>query len=70
MRKEKTMGKHEDENVMVEKDRMGLVQALQVLHTLRDLSTDEYIKEAFNTVFRWVDEMVMFLKKFGGSHGE
>lgn len=64
------MGRCEDEKVIVEKDRMGLVQALGILHNLRDLSTDEYILEAFQVVFEWIDNMVLLLKKFGGSYHE
>ncbi len=62
------MGRCDNENVMVEKDRMGLVQALTVLHTLRDISTDDYIREAFNVVFEWIDNAVLLFKKFGDRH--
>lgn len=64
------MRRCEDEKVIVEKDRMGLVQALGILHNLRDLSTDEYILEAFQVVFEWIDNMILLLKKFGGSYHE
>ena len=62
------MGRCDSENVMVEKDRMGLVQALTVLHTLRDISTDDHIREAFNVVFEWIDNAVLLFKKFGDRH--
>lgn len=60
------MGKCEDEKVMTERNRMGLVQALTVLHNLRDISGDDYIVEAFNVVFEWIDNVVILLKRFGG----
>lgn len=59
------MGRCEDEKVIVENDRMGLVQALGILHNLRDLSTDEYILEAFQVVFEWIDNAVILFMKFG-----
>lgn len=59
------MRRCEDEKVIVEKDRMGLVQALGILHNLRDLSTDEYILEAFQVVFEWIDNAVILFMKFG-----
>lgn len=62
------MGRCDNENVMVEKDRMGLVQALTVLHTLCDISSDDYIREAFNVVFEWIDNAVLLFKKFGDRH--
>lgn len=62
------MGRCDNENVMVEKDRMGLVQALIVLHTLRDMVADDHIREAFNVVFEWIDNAVLLFKKFGDRH--
>lgn len=59
------MSKCEDEKVIVEKDRMGLAQALGVLYNLRDLSTNEYILEAFQVVFEWIDNAVILFMKFG-----
>lgn len=65
------MSKCEDEKVIVEKDRMGLVQALGILHNLRDLSTNEYILEAFQVVFEWIDNAVVLFMEFGRhSHDE
>ncbi len=47
----------------------GLVQSLDRLHKMRDMAESlelyEYV-EAFNVVFRWVDEMVVLLHKLGG----
>lgn len=58
----------QEEKVIVEKDKMGLVQALGILHSLRDsLSSCGEIHEAFQVVFEWIDNMILFLKKFGGS---
>lgn len=46
----------------------GLVQSLDKLHKMRDiaeqLGLNEYV-DAFNVVFRWIDEMVLLLKKIG-----
>lgn len=59
----------QEEKVIVEKDKMGLVQALTILHSLRDgLSSCGEIQEAFNVVFEWIDNMVILLHGFGG-HG-
>lgn len=56
-----------------ETDRMGLVHALGILHKVRDslkcLGMDECV-DAFNTVFEWIDNIVILLDKIGGSHGE
>lgn len=67
-----------EEKVIPERDKMGLVQALTILHSLRDAyaSCEEYgpaedhesnkdVKEAFNTVFEWIDNVVILLKKSG-----
>ncbi len=62
------MGKFEDEKVMIERNRMGLVQALTVLHNLRDISGDDHIREAFNVVFEWIDNAVILFKKIGGTY--
>lgn len=70
------MGRYEDtqeayygEKEIVERDKMGLVQALTILHRLRDASVDEGIREAFNVVFEWVDNAVILFSKIGGNHG-
>ncbi len=58
-----------EEKVIVEKDRMGLVQALGILHSLRDgLSSCGEIQEAFQVVFEWIDNMVILLHELGGNH--
>ncbi len=47
----------------------GFVQSLDRLHKMRDIAESlelhEYV-EAFNVVFRWIDEMVVLLHKLGG----
>ena len=47
----------------------GLVQSLDRLHKMRDIAEElglyEYV-DAFNVVFRWIEEMVLLLKKIGG----
>ena len=56
-----------EEKVIPQKDKMGLVQALTILHSLRDAyESCEDIREAFNVVFEWVDNAVILFKKFGG----
>ena len=63
-----------EEKVINEKNSMGLVHALDILHKLRDLFETlegfEDVVEAFNKVFGWVDEMVLLLNKIGGGHHE
>lgn len=50
----------------------GFVQSLDRLHKMRDISEQlglhEYV-EAFNVVFRWIDEMVLLLHRSGGDRG-
>ncbi len=58
-----------EKNCFAECDRMGLVQALTVLHELKD--TAQYfgladVDEALSVVFCFVDEMVLLLNKIGG----
>lgn len=56
----------EDEKIIPEKDRMGLVQALNILHSLRDAyESCEDVREAFNAVFEWIDNATFYLKKYG-----
>lgn len=59
-----------EEKVIPQKDKMGLVQALTILHSLRDgfsscKEMDE-VNEAFNVVFEWIDNAVILFMKFGG----
>lgn len=59
-------GIREDEKIIPQKDKMGLVKALNILHSLRDAyESCEDVKEAFNTVFEWIDNAVILFKKFG-----
>lgn len=55
-----------EEKVIPERDRMGLVQALTILHRLRDI-LGEYndYAEALQVIFEWIDNMVLLLKKIG-----
>lgn len=60
----------QEEKVIPEKDRMGLVQALMILHSLRDgFSSCDKIQEAFDIVFEWIDNVTILFKMSGGSHG-
>ena len=55
-----------EEKVIPERNRMGLVQALTILHKLRDICAGESdLVDALDTVFVWIDEMVLLLNKFG-----
>lgn len=62
------------ENKVIEENNCctGLVQSLDRLHKMRDIAEElglsEYA-EAFNVVFRWIDEMVLLLHKIGGDNG-
>lgn len=57
---------------MEEKKPVGLVQALDILHKLRDLFDTldgfEDVVGAFDTVFGWVDGACLLLNKIGGVH--
>lgn len=59
-----------EEKVIPEKNEMGLVQALTILHSLRDGFSSckemDGVSEAFNVVFEWIDNAVILFKKFGG----
>lgn len=59
-------GIREDEKIIPEKNRMGLVQALKILHSLREAyESCEDVTEAFDTVFGWIDNAVILIKKYG-----
>lgn len=62
------------ENINSKKDRMGLVQALQVLHTFRDIiiqdNPDSELAAALEVIFEWIDNMVILLNKIGGRNDE
>lgn len=64
------MGKCENEKVIEERNRIGLAQALIILHALRDIYDDDLIKDSFDVVFEWIDGIVLFLKRVGGSYGK
>lgn len=59
-----------EEKVIPERDKMGLVQALTILHSLRDSFSQckemQEVCEAFETVFEWIDNVVILSAKFGG----
>lgn len=59
-----------EEKVILRKDKMGLVQALTILHSLRDsFSSCEKmgeVNEALNVIFEWIDNAVILFAKFGG----
>ncbi len=59
-----------EEKVIPEKDKMGLVQALTILHGLRDGFSQckemQEVCEAFGTVFEWIDNAVVLFAKLGG----
>ena len=63
------------EKVIQECDRMGLVQALTILHEFRDYivskgGSQSELVLALNEIFVWIDDMVILLNKFGGDKNE
>lgn len=59
-------GIREDEKIIPKKDKMGLVKALNILHSLQEAyESCEDVKEAFSTVFEWIDNAVILFKKSG-----
>lgn len=57
----------QDEKVIVEKDRMGLAQALITLHQLLGrVYLGENVEEAFQVVFEFIDDMAILLEKIEG----
>lgn len=55
-----------EEKLIPEKDKMGFVQSLQILHLLRDgIGEGNDIYNAFQTVFQWIDEMFLLLYEIG-----
>lgn len=62
----------EGEKIIPEKDKMGLVQALKILHGLREAyESCEDVREAFDTVFGWIDNAVILFKRWGsGPQGD
>lgn len=59
-----------EEKVIPEKNKMGLVQALTILHSLRDGFSSckemQEVCEAFETIFEWIDNAVILFAKLGG----
>lgn len=59
-----------EEKVIPQKDKMGLVQALTILHSLRDGFSSckemQEVCEAFETIFEWIDNAVILFAKLGG----
>lgn len=59
-----------EEKAIPEKDKMGLVQALAILHSLRDGFSQckemQEACEAFNVIFEWIDNAVILFEKLGG----
>lgn len=58
--------------VIPERDRMGLSQALCILHKLRDICSGDNndLAEALDVIFEWIDNMVLLLSKFGGLYDD
>lgn len=58
-----------EEKVIVEKDKMSLPHALMILNQLRDrVYLEENVEEAFQVVFEWIDNAIIFFKKKGSSY--
>lgn len=60
------MGKYEEtqeEKVIMEKDKIGLAQALIILHEFRDRNIlGQNVEEAFQVVFGFIDEMAILFR--------
>ncbi len=58
-----------EEQVIPEENRMGLVQALTILHSLRDgfsgCKEMGEVCEAFGVIFEWIDNAVILFAEFG-----
>lgn len=64
-----------EEKVMPEHDKMGLVQALKILHSLRDILREDSeflgrpyfqsVADALDTIFEWIDNAVLLFNKIG-----
>lgn len=55
-----------EEKVIVEKDKMGLVQALGILNCLRDMySQCDDVQEAFQALYEWIGNIMILLHKLG-----
>lgn len=73
------MGKYEetqeayfgkDEKVIVERERMCLARALIILQSLRDMYSEcDDIQEAFQTLFEFINDMAILLKKLEDING-
>lgn len=57
------------EKLMPERDKMGLVQALTILHHFRDLQKsfglESDLADALDTIFEWIDNADLLLHKLG-----
>ena len=62
------------ENTNTEKNRIGFVQALQILHDFRNNNVitvfNPDLAYALDVIFEWIDNMVLLLHKFGGGKDE
>lgn len=57
----------QDEKVIVEKDKMGLAQALIILHEFRGRHIfGQNVEAAFQAVFEFIDDMAILLQKIEG----
>ena len=56
-----------EEKVIPERDKMGLVQALTILHHFRDLQKcmglQSELADALDVIFEWVDNAVLLFHK-------
>lgn len=62
-----------EEKVIPETNKMGLVQALTILHHFRDLQESYDLKsdvvDALNVIFEWIDNAVLLLHRLGSRSG-
>lgn len=58
-----------EEKVIPQRDKMGLVHALTILHHFRDiqrsLGMESELAYALDVIFEWIDNAVLLFYKFG-----
>lgn len=58
-----------EEKVIPQRDKMGLVQALTILHHFRDfqrsVGLESELADALDVIFEWIDNAVLLFHKLG-----
>lgn len=62
---------HKEEKVIPEHDKMGLVQALIILHyfqdALRSVESESELADSLDVIFEWIDNAVLLFHKLAHS---